>query len=70
MLQDTTGTIATSVPRQSNWQDDFGLIFQGPRIAAVTGHSSKDVEAILDDLGCDIQLAETAVLKLDARTKL
>jgi len=43
-----------------------------PQIAAVTGHSLKDVEAILDahDLGRDIQLAEAAVLKLEARTKL
>lgn len=43
-----------------------------PQIAAVTGHSLKDVEAILDThyLGRDIQLAEAAVLKLEARTKL
>jgi integrase len=43
-----------------------------PQIAAVTGHSLKDVEAILDAhyLGRDIQLAEEAVLKLEARTKL
>jgi integrase len=43
-----------------------------PQIAAVTGHSLKDVEAILDAhyLGRDIQLAEVAVLKLEARTKL
>ncbi|WP_244607457.1 DUF927 domain-containing protein [Bradyrhizobium symbiodeficiens] len=42
-----------------------------PQIAAVTGHSLKDVEAILDAhyLGRDIQLAEAAV-KLEARTKL
>ncbi|MGY4622840.1 hypothetical protein [Bradyrhizobium sp. USDA 4486] len=42
-----------------------------PQIAAVTGHS-KDVEAILDAhyLGGDVQLAEAAVLKLKARTKL
>ena len=35
-------------------------------------HSLKDVEAILDAhyLGRDIQLAEAAVLKLEARTKL
>jgi len=41
------------------------------QIAAVTGHSLKDVEAILDAhyLGRDIQLAEAAVLKLEARTK-
>jgi integrase len=43
-----------------------------PQIAAVTGHSLKDVEAILDAhyLARDIQLAEAAVLKLEARTKL
>lgn len=43
-----------------------------PQIAAVIGHSLKDVEAILDAhyLGRDIQLAEAAVLKLEARTKL
>ena len=43
-----------------------------PQIAAVTGHSLKDVEAILDAhyLGRDIHLAEAAVLKLEARTKL
>jgi integrase len=43
-----------------------------PQIAAVTGHSLRDVEAILDAhyLSRDIQLAEAAVLKLEARTKL
>jgi hypothetical protein len=43
-----------------------------PQIAAVTGHPLKDVEAILDVhyLGRDIQRAETAVPKLEARTKL
>lgn len=43
-----------------------------PQIASFTGHSLKDVEAILDDhyLGRDIQLAEAAVLKLEKRTKL
>jgi hypothetical protein len=43
-----------------------------PQIAAVTGHSLKDVEAILvaHYLGRGIQLAEAAVLKLEARTKL
>jgi hypothetical protein len=43
-----------------------------PQIAAVTGRSLRDVEAILDAhyLGRDIQLAEAAVLKLEARTKL
>ena len=43
-----------------------------PQIATFTDHSVKDVEAILDAhyLGRDIQLAEAAVLKLEARTKL
>jgi hypothetical protein len=43
-----------------------------PQIAAVTVHSLKDIEAILDAhyLGRDIQLAEAALLKLEARTKL
>jgi integrase len=43
-----------------------------PQIATFTGHSLKDVEAILDAhyLGRDIRLAEAAVLKLEARTKL
>ncbi|WP_283809871.1 hypothetical protein [Bradyrhizobium sp. MOS003] len=43
-----------------------------PQITAVTGHSLKDVEAILDAhyLSRDIQLAEAAVLKLDERRKL
>jgi hypothetical protein len=43
-----------------------------PQIATFTGHSLKDVEVILDAhyLGRDIQLAEAAVLKLEARTKL
>ena len=43
-----------------------------PQIATFTGHSLKDVEAILDAhyLGRDIKLAEAAVLKLEARTKL
>jgi len=42
-----------------------------PQIATFTGHSLKDVEAILDAhyLGRDIQLAEAAVLKLEKRTK-
>ena len=41
------------------------------QIAAVTGHALKDVEAIADAqcLGRDEQLAEAAVLKLEARTK-
>jgi len=40
-----------------------------PEIAAITGHSLKDVEAILDAhyLGGRIELAEAAVLKLDAK---
>lgn len=39
-----------------------------PQIAAITGHSLKDVEAILDAhyLGGGVELAEAAVLKLDA----
>jgi len=43
-----------------------------PQIATFTGHSLKDVEAILDAhyLGRDMRLAEAAVLKLEARTKL
>jgi hypothetical protein len=42
------------------------------QIAAGTGHSLKDVEAILDAhyLRRDIKLAEAAVLKLEPRTKL
>jgi hypothetical protein len=40
-----------------------------PQIATFTGHSLKDVEAILDAhyLGRDIQLAEAAALKLEQR---
>lgn len=43
-----------------------------PQIAAVTGHSLKDVEAILDAhyRGRDIQLAEAAVLTLEARATI
>jgi integrase len=43
-----------------------------PQIATFTGHSLKDVEAILDAhyLGRDVRLAEAAVLKLEARTNL
>jgi hypothetical protein len=43
-----------------------------PQVATFTGHSLKDVEAILDVhyLGRDIQLAEAAVLKLEQRTEL
>jgi integrase len=43
-----------------------------PQIATFTGHGLKDVEAILDAhyLGRDVQLAEIAIQKLEARTKL
>jgi integrase len=43
-----------------------------PQIATFTGHSLKDVEAILDAhyLGRDVKLAEAAVKKLEKRTKL
>jgi integrase len=43
-----------------------------PQIATFTGHSLKDVEAILDAhyLGRDVRLAEAAVLKLEQRTEL
>jgi integrase len=43
-----------------------------PQIATFTGHSLRDVEAILDAhyLGRDVKLAEIAVMKLEARTKL
>jgi integrase len=43
-----------------------------PQIASFTGHSLRDVEAILDahSLGPDVQLAEIAVMKLETRTKL
>lgn len=43
-----------------------------PQIATFTGHSLKDVEAILDAhyLGRDMKLAKAAVLKLEQRTKL
>ena len=43
-----------------------------PQIAAFTGHSLKDVEAILDAhyLGRDVKLAEIAIMKLETRTKL
>jgi hypothetical protein len=42
-----------------------------PQIAAVTGHSLKNVEAILDagDLGREIHLAEAAMPKLEATSK-
>jgi integrase len=38
-------------------------------IAAITGHSLRDVESILDahHLGGQIELAEQAILKLDAK---
>ena len=40
-----------------------------PEIAAITGHSLRDVEAILDAhyLGGRIELAEAAITKLDAK---
>jgi hypothetical protein len=43
-----------------------------PQIATFTGHSLRDVEAILDAhyLGRDVQLAEIAGMKLETRTKL
>ena len=43
-----------------------------PQIATFTGHSLRDVEAILDAhyLGRDVKLAEAAVLKLEQRTEL
>jgi hypothetical protein len=43
-----------------------------PQIATFTGHSLKDVEAIIDAhcLGRDVQLAQAAELKLEKRTKL
>jgi len=42
------------------------------QIATFTGHSLRDVEAILDAhyLGRDVKLAEIAVMKLETRTKL
>jgi integrase len=43
-----------------------------PQIATLTGHALRDVEAILDAryLGRDVELAEIAMQKLEARTKL
>ena len=43
-----------------------------PQIATFTGHSLRDVEAILDAhyLGRDVKLAEIAVMKLEQGTKL
>jgi integrase len=40
-----------------------------PEIAAITGHSPRDVEAILEAhyLGGRVELAEQAMMKLDAR---
>ena len=48
------------------------FIIEAHRDATFTGHSLKDVEAILDAhyLGREVQLAEAAVLKLEQRTKL
>jgi integrase len=42
-----------------------------PEIATFTGHSLKDVEAILDKhyLGRDVRLAENAVRKLDRKER-
>lgn len=43
-----------------------------PQIATFTGHSLRDVEAILDGhyLGRDVKLAELAVMKLETQTIL
>lgn len=43
-----------------------------PQIATITGHSLKDVEAILDVhyLGRAMQLAEMAIATLEKRTNL
>ena len=40
-----------------------------PEIAAITGHSIRDVEAILEAhyLGGQVELAEQAIVKLDAK---
>jgi hypothetical protein len=40
-----------------------------PEIAAIAGHSPRDVEAILDAhyLGVRVELAEQAMMKLDVR---
>ena len=42
-----------------------------PQIATFTGHSLKDVEAILDKhyLGRDVRLAEDAMRKLERKEK-
>ena len=44
-------------------------ITQVPQIAAFTGHSLKDVEALLDAhyLGGQVELAEQAALMLESR---
>jgi len=39
-----------------------------PQIATFTGHSLNDLEAHY--LGCDVQLAEIAAMKLEARTRV
>jgi hypothetical protein len=46
--------------------------YDGARIATSTGHSLRDVEAILDAhyFGRDVNLAEIAIMKLETRTKL
>jgi hypothetical protein len=51
---------------------DFAWTVLARILATFTGHSLRDVEAILHahHLGRDIQLAEAAVLKLEQRTKL
>jgi len=43
-----------------------------PEIATFTGHSLRDAEHILQAhyFGHDVQLAEIAAMKLEARTKL
>ncbi len=43
-----------------------------PQLATFAGHSLKEVEAILEAhyLGRDVKLAEAAIIKLEARTKL
>jgi hypothetical protein len=42
-----------------------------PQIATITGHSLKDVEAILDahDLGREMELAEIVIAKLTAKSR-
>jgi hypothetical protein len=43
-----------------------------PQIAMFTGHSLRDVEAVLDAhyLGRDVKRAEIAVMEFETRTKL